>query len=197
MECYVQEEILLSRLAEGDQEAFRVLYDRHRDKLFFYVYKITHSQQAAEDVLQEVFVKIWLDRERLTGIQNFSAWLFRMVKNRTINALRRQTHENRILSEIGTHQLEASNQTDEIMDYNETAQVLQVAIQQLPPQQQLVYRLQREQGLKNEEIALQLNISPLTVKKHISQAARSIRGTMEHYRAISIMFIIALGALIL
>lgn len=187
MERYVQEDILLNRLARGDQEAFRILYDRHRDKLFFYILKITRSQQVAEDVLQEVFVKIWLDRERMEGINNLTAWLFRMVKNRTINALRRQAHENQILTEIGAQQYEVVDQTTEAINFNETQKVLQVAIQQLPPQQQLVYRLQREQGLKNDEIAHQLNISPLTVKKHISQAARSIRGIMEQYTAISVI----------
>lgn len=188
MERGVTEKILLNRLAEGDQAAFRTLYDQHRDKLFYYVLKITGSRQIAEDLLQEVFVKLWLDRAVMGEVRSFSAWMFRMIRNKTINVLRRQAHESQILAAITVQQQEGDNNTADTLRFNETQKVLQEAIGQLPPQQQLVYRLQREHGLKNEEIALHLNISPLTVKKHIAQAARSIRGMMQQYSTVSLFF---------
>lgn len=182
----IDETYLLHRLATGDEGAFRILYDTYRDKLFFYVLRITESRQIAEDVLQEVFVKIWTDRKNMQHIRCFSPWLFRVAKNKTINGLRRLSLETLILAEIAANTDKQANNTTETIDFLDTRKALHHAMQQLPPQQKLVYRLRWEQGLKSGEIARQLNISPLTVKKHIANASRSIRSLLEKQTAISV-----------
>ncbi len=180
---------MLHQLADGDENAFRVLYDRYRDKLFFYVLRITGSRQIAEDVLQEVFAKIWVSREEMKDVQCFSAWLFKLAKNKTINGLRRLSLETSILAEIGFTANRQVNNTSETLDFLDTRKALQEAMEQLPPRQKLVYRLRWEQGLKSREIARHLNISPLTVKKHIAEASRSIRSLLEKKTTISITVI--------
>lgn len=185
----INETYLLHQLADGDENAFRILYDRYRDKLFFYVLRITGSRQIAEDVLQEVFAKIWVGREGMKDVQCFSAWLFRLAKNKTINGLRRLSRETSILAEIGFTTNRQVNNTSETLDFLDTRKALQEAMEQLPPRQKLVYRLRWEQGLKSREIARHLNISPLTVKKHIAEASRSIRSLLEKKTTISITVI--------
>lgn len=185
----INETYLLHQLADGDENAFRILYDRYRDKLFFYVLRITASRQIAEDVLQEVFVKIWVGREGMKDVECFSAWLFRLAKNKTINGLRRVSLETSILAEIGFTTDRQVNNTSETLDFLDTRKALQEAMEQLPPRQKLVYRLRWEQGLKSREIARHLNISPLTVKKHIAEASRSIRSLLEKKDHISITVI--------
>ncbi|HRO47812.1 RNA polymerase sigma-70 factor [Agriterribacter sp.] len=185
----INETYLLHQLADGDENAFRVLYDRYRDKLFFYVLRITGSRQIAEDVLQEVFAKIWVSREEMKDVQCFSAWLFKLAKNKTINGLRRLSLETSILAEIGFTANRQVNNTSETLDFLDTRKALQEAMEQLPPRQKLVYRLRWEQGLKSREIARHLNISPLTVKKHIAEASRSIRSLLEKKTTISITVI--------
>ena len=182
----IDETYLLHRLAAGDEGAFRILYDTYRDKLFFYVLRITASQQMAEDVLQEVFVKIWVGRESMKQVQCFSAWLFRVAKNKTLNGLRRLSLETLILAEVASNTDRQVNHTAETVDFLDTKKALHDAMEQLPPQQKLVYRLRWEQGLKSREIAMQLNISPLTVKKHMANASRSIRSLLEKQTAISV-----------
>lgn len=185
----INETYLLHQLADGDENAFRILYDRYRDKLFFYVLRITGSRQIAEDVLQEVFAKIWVGREGMKDVQCFSAWLFRLAKNKTINGLRRLSRETSILAEIGFTTNRQVNNTSETLDFLDTRKALQEAMEQLPPRQKLVYRLRWEQGLKSREIARHLNISPLTVKKHIAEASRSIRSLLEKKTTISVTVI--------
>ncbi|MBX3242672.1 MAG: RNA polymerase sigma-70 factor [Chitinophagaceae bacterium] len=186
------ETYLLNLAAGGDRDAFRMLYDLHRDKLYFYALRLTESKQLAEDVLQEVFIRIWLDKERLHEIRSLDAWLFTLAKNKIINGFRRLSKEHSILSEINKDLPHFSDSTTQSVDYNEMKRALQSAIEQLPPQQKIIYRLRREQGLKNDEIALQLNISPLTVKKHISQASRALRSLVEKQMGITVSLLVTL-----
>lgn len=188
----INEAILLHRLADGDREAFRTLYDNYRDKLFYYTLRLTHSKQLAEDTLQEVFIKVWTDRDKMRDVRSFDAWLFTLAKHKVINGFRRVSMEHSILAEMKKELADQVDSTTQAIDYNETSKALQLAIAQLPPQQKMVYRLRREQGLKNDEIADQLNISPLTVKKHISQASRAIRMLIEKQTSISVSILLAI-----
>jgi RNA polymerase sigma-70 factor (ECF subfamily) len=86
--------------------------------------------------------------------------------------------------------VEPVDATTQVVDYNEIKRALQTAIEQLPPQQKIVYRLRREQGLKNDEIAIKLNISPLTVKKHIAQASQAIRILLAKQTSIPVSLLI-------
>ncbi len=173
----IQEQVLLQQLAEGNRNAFRALYDLHRDKLFYYTLKLTDSRQLAEDILQEVFIRVWQHRETLKEIRSLDAWIFTVAKNQVLNGFRRASLERSILATMES--AEAIDPVTQSINYKDTNRFLQEAINRLPPQQKMIYRLRQEQGLKNQEIAHQLNISPLTVKKHIAQASRSLRILLE------------------
>jgi RNA polymerase sigma-70 factor (ECF subfamily) len=175
----ITEYALLQQLADGDRDAFRTLYDLHRDKLFFFTVRLTESRQLAEDILQDVFIKVWQMRDTLKEIRSFDAWLFTLAKNQVINGLRRASMERSILANIKEATTEEADSVTQSINFRETNRFLQEAINQLPPQQKKIYYLRQEQGLKNWEIAHMLNISPLTVKKHCAQAVRSIRHLIE------------------
>ncbi|MBX2924244.1 MAG: RNA polymerase sigma-70 factor [Chitinophagaceae bacterium] len=187
----INESTLLCQLADGNREAFRILYDNYRDKLFYYALRLTGSKQAAEDILQEVFIKVWMGRNTMADIRSFEAWLFTLAKHKIINGLRRLSLEHTILAEIRKDLHAHVDSTIHAIDYNETARALRTAIEQLPPQQKIIYRLRQEQGLKNDEIAHQLNISPLTVKKHISQASRALRCLVEKQIGLTVSLLLA------
>lgn len=188
----INESILLQRLADGDRDVFRALYDRYRDKLFYYTLRLTASKQVAEDVLQDVFIKVWRNRDKMQDIRSFDAWLFTLAKNQIINGFRRASMEQAILTEIKESTYRGTDAITQIIDYKEINRFLQNAIAQLPPQQKVIYRLRREQGLKNTEIAERLNISPLTVKKHISQASRTLRQFFREQTGVTISMLLAL-----
>lgn len=181
-----EERCLLRQLADGDLAAFRLLYDNYRDKVFFYVLRLTGSRQLAEDILQEVFIKVWVGRDKMKDIRSLDAWLFTLAKHKIINGFKRLSLEHAIITEMANNIEEPVDSTMHVVDYKEIKRVLQTAIEQLPPQQKIIYRLRREQGLRNDEIASKLNISPLTVKKHIAQASRAIRILLAKQASISI-----------
>ena len=178
------ETALLTALANDDEQAFAALYHKYHRKLFYFVLNFTQSQQAAEDALQEVFVKIWAERKQLPAITNFNAWIFRITKNHVLNGLRRMARETLILAEIARDMNPGTEDTYAILSYKDVHAVLQAGMDELPPQQKLVMELSRDEGLKYEEIGARLNISPLTVKKHAAQALQYLRGKIRRHYAL-------------
>lgn len=186
----IDERYLLGQLADGDLAAFRLLYDNYHNKVFFYILRFTGSRQLAEDILQEVFIKVWVGRDRMKDIRSLDAWLFTLAKHKIINGFKRISLEHTVIAEIAGNMAEPVDATTQVVDYNEIKRALQTAIEQLPPQQKIVYRLRREQGLKNDEIASRLNISPLTVKKHIAQASQAIRILLAKQTSIPVALLV-------
>lgn len=175
---------ILTALANDDEQAFAALYHKYHRKLFYFVLNLTQSQQTAEDVLQEVFVKIWADRKQLTGITNFNAWIFRITKNHVLNGLRRMAQETLILAEIARDINAGTEDTYALLSYKDVHAVLKAGMSELPPQQKLVMELSRDEGLKYEEIGARMNISPLTVKKHAAQALQYLREKIRRHYAL-------------
>jgi len=186
---------LLTALANDDEQAFSALYHKYHQKLFYFVLNFTQSQQAAEDVLQEVFVKLWAERKQLPGITNFNAWIFRVTKNHVLNGLKRMARETMILTDIARDMNPDAEDTYAILSYKDVHAVLKAAMDELPPQQKLVMELSRDEGLKYEEIGSRLNISPLTVKKHAAQALQYLREKIKRHYALPTRLIYALALL--
>ena len=139
------------------------------------MFRLTESSETAEDVLQEVFIKLWLQREELREVVNVNAWIYRLAHNHALNGLKRLAKEASVRALWSAEQAAVAPGSDAQVMLNDTQKLLVQAIEQLPPQQKLIYRLSRQQGLKYEEIGVQLGISPLTVKKHMAQALQSLR----------------------
>ncbi len=175
------EQDLLQRAAAGEESAFAELFTRYKFKLFGFVYKLTQSAEMAEDVVQDVFLQLWKNNASLAGIDNFSSYLFRMAQNQCINAFKRMARETAILKQLLTGEAAFTPDTPEsALAYKEMEALFKKAIDQLPPQQKKVYQLSREQGLKHEEIAEQLQIAPGTVKNHMVQLLRTLRELLDN-----------------
>ena len=174
------EKDLLLRVAEGDETAFRVLYNHYRKKIYALGVVLTRSENQAQELVQDVFLKIWEKREQFREINRFNAWLRTIARNTAINYIRA-----RALEKLGLNRLpmqESSNCfTENDVADREYSLLLQSAVRQLPPQQQKVYILHQQQGLCHEAIAEQLDISVLTSKKYMKLALRSIRIFLEHH----------------
>lgn len=165
---------LIIRVVQGDEIAFEQLFRQYKNKLYSFIFHLSGSATIAEDVLQDVFLKIWRDRTQLTGIDNFNAYLYRMAQNTAINVLRRQSREALLLNEVQRLAPEGV-QGHELLAAKEVQAALQQAINNLPPQQRKVYQLGQEQGLTYEQIAGALGISSSTVRNHMVQALKAIR----------------------
>jgi RNA polymerase sigma-70 factor (family 1) len=183
---YVTKELL--RLASGaDQKAFTLLFHNYKHKLYGYVFRLTESEMLAEDIVQDVFLKLWADHESLASIDNFGSYLFRMSKNHVLNHFRRMAQETAIVAEMFREISQSSNDTQEMLASREIEQVLKAAVESLPPQQKMVYKLSREEGKTHDEIAALLKISPNTVKNHMVQALTAIRAQLRRHSGLMLI----------
>ena len=169
------EEELLAFIARGDQLAFTQLFDYYRDRIYSIAFRITHSTTIAEEIVQDVFLKIWLRRDRLIEIQNFSAYLFVITRNHVYKALKQIAKNYELTAFTDKDQLSADNDSARLVMEKEYNSLLQKAIDRLPNQQKQVYQYIKENGLKREEAAGLLHLSPETVKYHLAEAMKNIR----------------------
>lgn len=164
---------LLLRIVNGDENAFSELYYRYHNALGIYIYQLTQSRELSEEIVQDVFLKIWVGREALTEVNNFKAWLFIVSKNHALNSLRTLVKE-RTLKKNWTRDQQFFASMDEAAVDNDSYRLIDEAINQLPEQQKKVFILSRYRRLKYKEIAKELNLSRETVKSYLGLAVSSI-----------------------
>lgn len=184
------EQKLLALIAQGDEFAFAKLFEYHRDRIYTVAFRISHSTTIAEEIVQDVFLKIWLMRADLIGIQNFSAYLSVVTRNNVYKVLKRIAKDYEIT--LLDDQLSAYTNSEDLVMDKEYNLLLREAIDRLPSQQKKVYQYIKEEGFKREETAVLLHLSPETVKFHLSQAMKNIRTFCMQHLAIFIGFIILL-----
>ena len=182
------------QLSRGDETAFAQLFNKYSDKLFSFIVSISGSNEIAEDVVQDVFLKVWQMGQGLANIENFDSYLFRMAHNHALNVIKRRAKEILVLAEIAGRSEASKAETFFDLEYKEIQRFYKKAIEKLPPQQKLVITMSRENGLKQQEIARRLNISVATVKCHMTEALRSLR--KESYNSDPIVIIYFLLALV-
>lgn len=159
-------------LHQGDKKAFDILYERYWKRLFVYAYKIFEDQLVCEDIVQEVFVRLW-ERSGKVKIEDLENYLLRATKYQVLNAIRnlkRTTPYEDILPHI-FDDLSA----DLVYEEMETSQIISNCVRALPEKCQEVFILSREKELSNKEIANKLHISVRTVEAHLYKALKLIR----------------------
>jgi len=169
------EQELLKQLSEGNEAAFASLYGHYKDKIYSIAYSLTKSVPLAEETVQDVFMKMWLKRVSLREAQSFKDYLFIVTRNHIFNLLKRQALHELAVDKLSRQPQHSFPAPDDFLENKAYRDLLQQAINQLPAQQQQVYKLSKEQGLKREEVAAQLGLSPETVKIHLARAMRAIR----------------------
>lgn len=168
-----QDKELLQQIAEGNQESFVIIYNRYHKKVYSLAFHFTRSETAAEEILQDVFLKVWLKHRTLPEIRDFSSWLFIIARNHIYTHLKQRAQQ--IIFEPLNEEHVAPAEAESILTTKEFTTLLNDALAQLPPQQHQVYQLSKEENLSREQIAEKMNISPETVKVHLSRAMRTIR----------------------
>ena len=183
-----QEKIWLARVATGDEQAFRDLYDQYADKVYTKAIAYLRSPLEAQDTVQEIFLKIWEKKETLPGISHFPAWLNVITRNYLINILQKKIPSD--INEGIYRQIPSGDplQPAAQLDLKEISGLIQEAVNKLSPRQQKVYRLSREQGMTHQQVASELGISYDTVREHMGLALKNIRSWLQdHYGKIGIL----------
>lgn len=181
---------LLAATARGDEFAFRQIFDGYRQVVYTYAMHLLKDPDLADDTVQNVFMKIWANRQKLTGINAFKSWLFIVVKHRILDALKAQLREQAALN--GLPSTGQTAETEETILYREYDRLINEAFNHLTPQQKLIYRLNKREGLNADEIATKLKISPHTVKTHLVHAVRNIRKFIQPHLGSFLLLVIAL-----
>lgn len=165
------EKEVLSKVADGDESAFRQLFLHWHQLLAGYVLRITESRELTEEIVQDVFLKIWMTRETLGEIENFKHYLIVVSRNQSFDVLKKQLKERQKKKDW---EKENTLQVTEDNDPPNFASLIDEAIDSLPPRRKEVYLLSRHERLTYQEIATQLGISKESVKTHLQLAASSI-----------------------
>jgi RNA polymerase sigma-70 factor (family 1) len=160
---------------DENDDAFRRLFDGYKNRLYGYVLAIAHSPYAAEEITQEIFIKLWLCRDILHQVDNLDGYIFTIARNKTLNYLRKAANDQRLLRELQAFAVPENNNVEERTLAGEYDRLIGDALTFLSPQRRLVYQLSRDKGLNHEEIAHHLHLSRNTVKNHMVEALRFIR----------------------
>jgi RNA polymerase sigma-70 factor (family 1) len=185
---------LLQLVANGDKSAFRQLFDLYKLKLFSFVLQMTHSRVDAEEIVQDVFAKLWESRAGLASVDYPAKYIYTIARNKTLNHLTRLARDRRLLQQLWVNVSQQENPSEELLHARECQELISKAISQLSPQRQTIFQLSREQGLSHEEIAGRLGLSKSRVKNIIVEILKHIRDYLAHYSPIiSAMIVTSYG----
>lgn len=139
------------------------------------VVRLTKSDQFAKDILQDVFMKLWEQRDHLHVIGNIEAWLYRLTENKVIDFLRKIAADTRLRQKVWQQVEQEANEAEQYLAVKEYNEIIRKAIDQLPPQRKLIYRMNKEEGMDYQQIADELHLSRHTVKNQLFTAMQSVR----------------------
>ena len=182
------EQELMRRVARGDEDAFRRLYNQFQPFLATHIFRITDSRELTEEIIQDVFLKIWQTRENLYEIRSFKAYLLVISKNHALNAIKKIAREFDLLLK---YTLE--NKPAEMEDYKSAYySLLDEAIDNLSTRQKEVYLLSRHERLTYQQIADKIGIGKESVKTHIELAIKNISEYVKKRLSVAALFILFL-----
>lgn len=178
---------LLLQVGEDNQFAFRQVFDFYKERFYSSALKMTHSGDIAQEIVQEVFVSLWVKRIQVAAATNPESYLFGVLHNSIYAHFRKLALEKAMKKKIKQRSEDIDESSvEDLLLAKEERKMLETLISQLPSQQRIVYKLSKQQGLSREQIASQLHISPHTVKNHLQQATQFIR---NYYKAGASAFI--------
>ncbi len=181
---------LLTLLQKGDHKAYLLLYDKYHLLVYNWALKIVKIPSLAEDMVQDVFLKIWQIKDRLNPQQSFPAFIYRICRNKAFTTLKKITADEKLRSGLMSQLAIYPENSENKMVWKQYETLLLSALEQLPEQRKTVFNLCRQQGKSYDEAAAALGISRNTVKEHMVMAMKNIKAYF--YRYGDIVFVILL-----
>ncbi|MES1225858.1 MAG: RNA polymerase sigma-70 factor [Bacteroidota bacterium] len=172
-------QILLARIAEDDEQAFRAIFEHYKAPFYAIAFKMTRSADIAEEIVQDVFVTLWIKRNLAVTAKKPENYLYAILYNSVYTHFRRIVQEHKLKSKIAQVEDKIENRIETLLLEKENRTILENIISRLPPQQRLIYKLAKQEGVSREEIARQLNISPNTVRNHLATAVNYLRVSLK------------------
>jgi RNA polymerase sigma-70 factor (ECF subfamily) len=190
----LEDQQLILDVIAGNEQAFYRVFHLYHHGIFRYAIKFLKSPDLAADVVQDVFMKVWESRGTINPSCPFKAFLFTVAKNHVLNIIKRGLKEKSIRQEIIKYATVSANQCENTVILNDLTRFAEMAIENLPPQRRVVFRMFKDQGLDYRQIAHVLGLSTNTVRDHLSKASKAIRGFLRvHAGTISILIVLLGG----
>ncbi len=170
-----------ARIALNDETALAALYQLLYKKLVFFAGALLKSREDAEEIVEDVFVKLWCNRNSVMEIKNLTVYLYVAVKNKSLNLLSAQA-KDRIFAQLDYSEMEIDDKTsgpEDLLVSMEMMQQMRDAVDRLPPRCKMIYKLIRDDGLKYKEVAEVLNISVNTIDQHMAVAIKKICAALQ------------------
>lgn len=168
----------IEELSNGNSKALESLFIKYQPRLVIFISGFIKNQEAARDICQNIFLKIWQEREQYRHILNFQAFLYTTARNAIYNYFDHELIKNRY-TEKQLQQPTITNNTEENIFAQQLQELIDETLLQMPTQRRKVFVMSRYEGLSNADIAVQLNISKRTVENHITRALADIRGNIK------------------
>jgi RNA polymerase sigma-70 factor (ECF subfamily) len=175
-------------LLESNQTTFRTIYDAYQHQVFSFAFYLTKSSDIAEEVVQEVFIRIWEKRAQLNPDTYLLAYIKKITQNLVMDIFRKANRERSLQQHIYNYMCKLEQQDTDSLLEKELDLVYRQALQQLPPQQSIVFSLSRDENLSYQEIADQLHLSRNTVRNHMAEAIKSVRHYIRHNTDLACLF---------
>jgi len=166
---------VLQRIVAGDEIAFRALYENNFDRIAKFTFKMCKSEAVTEEIVQDVFLKLWSNRENIGHVNDIEAYLFSIARNKTIDFLRRLAKETNIIHTLSIQQTEIHNVVDEKLNEDSLLMLIEGALSCLSPQKRKIFEMSKIQGFSHDEIAETLQLSKSTVKNHLSETLKYLK----------------------
>ena len=175
----VDEDRILLRLQTGDEHSFNVIYQHYFSFVCIKVARLIHSPQLAEDVTQEIFIKIWEARSGLAEVKSFRSYLFITARNHSINVLKRAARCEEGMEEIVRHFHTTPHPANDEIQNNEYVKFIRKKMDELPPRAKEIFLLCREQSKTYSQVATALGITRDAVKSRMVAAMKLLRNSAE------------------
>ena len=171
----------IEAIKAGDIHAFESLYQVFGPKLYSFALLLIRQREEAEEVVQEVFLKMWERRLQLDADQNIEGYLFSIAKNMIYNKARRKVYEAALIQYSTEHDIKAGWYTEETIDFHDLTRLLEDTYARMPPARRQVFIMSRLEGKSNREIAEHLETSISNVENHLHKALKVIKDRFRRY----------------
>lgn len=172
---------IILQLQQDDKYAFKQLYEQYYSRVVAFIVGMIKKEDIANDLAQDVFVNLWLGRKRLDISQNLQNYIFVASRNAAINYLRKELAHVHEQIETVQEKIYAESNIEDSIFAREINLLIEMVVSEMPKQRQLIYRMSREEGLSNNEIANKLEISKRSVENQLSIALKEIRQSILIY----------------
>jgi RNA polymerase sigma factor (sigma-70 family) len=186
----INEKALLEQVANGDSNAYAQLYAFYTPLIYRFIYPFTdRSKENTEEIIQDVFLKVWMRKETLIGLRSFESYLFKMAKNQLIDVRKREQCLKKITAQFNLREEPSVSPLYDDLIYTEYISSAQLAIDQLTPQRRRIFELRTQQDMTIDEISDSLHITRSAVKKQLYEAINFIKRHLHDHAEWPILLI--------